>query len=162
MESLGIEDSEDATSLLQESLSLKAFLRVNKESRRDHLISTIEPSHTPIQSPEKLLNSTSITATARTVSTSFHDENHSSSTSSSKSTNSIRTSSPQINTSSNNKSHSRFSLSYDPANVVSSPVAPTMAPKSPLQSNDYFVDMSHDESKLPMNQRFGRLIYIRL
>jgi len=159
MESLGIEESDDATSLLQESLSLKAFLRVNKEARRDHLISTIEPSRTPIQSPEKLVNSSSITSTARAAASSFQNEHISSTTTEMSSSSKTSTKSAHFETNDTTwKSPHKFSLSYDPAGVMSAstpsrqtPRTPS-SPKSPLQSNDYFMDMSHDESKLPMNQ----------
>jgi len=149
MESLGIEGTDEETSLLQESISLKAFLKCNKESRRDHLISTIEPSSLPIQTPEKFLGSSSLTsvaATASAISSSFHQENRLSSSTSISSA--IHASQTKANMS---NSHGKFSLSYDPADsVMRSP----KAPRSPVQSHDYFNDMSNDESKLPMNQRY--------
>lgn len=144
MESLGIEGTEDETHLLQESISLKAFLRVNKDSRRDHLISTIESGTTPIQTPEKE-NAFKSSSVAPSIA-----EQRQTTASSSSSTSLMS----QSITNTHN-SHNKFSLSYTPTDdVMSSP----RSPRSPLPSNDYFNDMSHDESKLPgpasVNQRY--------
>lgn len=149
MESLGIEETGDETSLLQESISLKAFLRVNKDSRRDHLISSIEPGTTPIKTPEKENTMFTSSSTAPSISVAFRKEQLQSTSSSSSSVSSSTLRSSQTNANINNlHSHSKFSLSYAPTDDV---MASPHSPRSPLQNNDYFNDtcVSNDESKLP-------------
>lgn len=152
MESLGIEETGDEASLLQESLSLKAFLRVNKESRREHLISTIESGSTPIKSPNQESLFTSSSA-APSISRAFGQEKRQASSSSFSTTSTSIKHSSQSNASSANmsNSHSKFSLSYAPTDDVLS------TPRSPLPSNDYFSNdgMSRDESKLPGPPNFN-------
>ena len=172
MEDIGIDSAVEESSILQESLSLKAFLRVSKEERRDHLIASISPVSTPIKSPEKMMDppdvTRSVTDTAKAYASEFYDvsENKSSMlSSSSSSSSSMRSRTNKVHFSSDHRDgnsgdsmntyHKKFTLTYDPNTSVMN------APPSPPQNSDFFQDLSNDESKSPLNQRFTCVIYVK-